>query len=81
MHQRTASLPPTEGSCAAAGKASSAEANNIVSVLRICFSLLRRSLIAGIATACTLSPRMVLLVGFCCPGEVGDFTPAVHGGR
>src|SRR6188508_143781 len=74
MHQRTASLPPTEGSCAAAGNASSAKANDIVRVLRICFSLRRRSLMASIATACTLSPRMVLLL-------VGDFTPAVHGGR
>ena len=38
MHQRTASLPPTERSCAVAGNASSAEANTIASVLRICFT-------------------------------------------
>ena len=43
MHQRTASLPPTEDSCATAGNASSANANAIGIVLRICFALRRRS--------------------------------------
>jgi hypothetical protein len=52
MHQRTARLPPSERSCAAAGNASSARANTTAIDLRICFTIRWRSLIASIAKAC-----------------------------